>query len=380
MFGLSVITVLLGLCTIFAASGQSTLELVHVLFRHGNRNPEESSLYESDPFYNESFYREGYGQLTNEGKRTEYQLGTLLRRRYNNFLGQEWNINYLDVRTSDYNRTKMSALLVVAALYPPRRRDVWSPYLDWQPIPYNYKPSSSDKELLAFSACSNFYTEVYSLIETEPYYSYIQERYGEAFKIIEENTGLSSVNIFTAAGLQNGMVVQQEIGYPLEEWTKSVYPEPLNSALVDAYYLYTNTTALRKTATGYLLKKILADTESKINGTISPSSRKVFVYSAHDMNVGSFLLSLELYKLVENPPYGSHILIELHKIRGVYGIRLFYQNYEQRNPIPLKLANCGYFCPYDEFYEQVSHLIPDDDDCVSSESSTAAAFAIPFGW
>ncbi|XP_030756857.1 venom acid phosphatase Acph-1-like isoform X2 [Sitophilus oryzae] len=314
-----------------------------------------------------------------EGKRTEYELGNLLRRRYNDFLGQEWNINYLNVRSTDTNRTKMSALLVVGALYPPRRRDVWLPPLNWQPIPYNYKSVENDKELFPFYTCSNFYTDLYALIGSEPYSSYIQDRYGEAFEILEENTGTSSINIFTASYLYNGMVVQQEIGYPLEAWTSSVYPEPLNSAAVDCYYLYTNTTSLRRTVSGYLLKKILADTESKINGTITPSTRKVFLYSAHDLNVGTFLLSLELYKLVETPPYGSHVLIELHKVRGVYGIRLFYQNYKQRNPIPLKLPNCDYFCPYDQFYEQVSYLIPDDEDCVTSESETTTVFSLPIG-
>lgn len=40
------------------------------------------------------------------------------------------------------------------------------------------------------------------------------------------------------------------MGYPLEEWIKDFYPEPINSAGVDFYYFATNTTAIRRVITG----------------------------------------------------------------------------------------------------------------------------------
>lgn len=78
------------------------------------------------------------------GKRTEYNLGKLLRARFDSFLGDIWNINLLDVRTTDYNRTKMSGLLVLAGLWPPKGANVWNSELPWQPIPYNYYPAADD--------------------------------------------------------------------------------------------------------------------------------------------------------------------------------------------------------------------------------------------
>ncbi|XP_076258925.1 venom acid phosphatase Acph-1-like [Rhynchophorus ferrugineus] len=356
------VAILLGGYTVLVEAQSSTLQLVHVLFRHGDRNPDLSSLWSSNPYYNESFYREGYGQLTNAGKRTEYRLGQLLRLRYNSFLGTEWNINTLDVRSTDYNRTKMSAQLVSAGLWPPKQRDVWSPLLSWQPIPYNYYKTSEDKELSITSACSNVGKEFYGLLSEENIANYLDTRYGETFDILNKNTGLTG-NIYNAANTYFGMLVQDQLGFRLPRWTEAIYPEPLHSAAVDIYYLLTNNTNLRQLTAGYFLRKILSDSASKIDGTLTPSSRKMFLYSAHENNIGTLLLSLEAYKITDIPPYGGHVLIELHKIRGVYGFRLFYGNYESFQPIPVKLPNCSYFCPYDDFLAQVAELIPEDSEC-----------------
>lgn len=34
------------------------------MFRHGDRNPDEGSLIPNSTYYDESYYPEGYGQLT----------------------------------------------------------------------------------------------------------------------------------------------------------------------------------------------------------------------------------------------------------------------------------------------------------------------------
>ncbi|KAF7266411.1 hypothetical protein GWI33_020242 [Rhynchophorus ferrugineus] len=336
------IIILLLEAVINLTTATSTLQLVHVLFRHGDRNPDTLSLWPSNPFYNESFYREGYGQLTNAGKRTEYRLGQLLRLRYNSFLGSEWNINTLDVRSTDVNRTKMSAQLVLAGLYPPRGQDVWTPFLNWQPIPYNYFPSSQDKELLSLGVCDVF-LEMYKVLGETDIANYIQTKYSELFDILYQNTGEAG-SLWNAYVLYFGLLVQEQLGFPLQEWTKAIYPEPIHSAAIDNYYVLTNNTILRQLTAGYLLRKILNDSASKINGTLSPSSRKMFLYSAHEYNIATFLLSLEAYKLADVPPYGSHVLVELHKVNGVYGFKLFYGNYERLLPIPLKLPNYDSAC------------------------------------
>ncbi|XP_030757010.1 venom acid phosphatase Acph-1-like [Sitophilus oryzae] len=344
-------------------SENSTLELVHVLFRHGDRNPDTISLWESNPYYNESFYKGGYGQLTNEGKRTEYKLGTLLRARYDEFLGSEWDINIMDVRTTDYNRTKMSALLVMAGLWPPTAENAWLPSFAWQPIPYNYVVTKNDKELSTYNACSKLDEEIDKVQEEEEIAKYLQERYNRTYQVLQENTGIT-ITPFQAFALYLGLLVQEQLNFPLEDWTQEIYPEPLHSAAVDYYYLEANNTALRRIVAGYFLKLVFAETESKINGTLNPPDRKMYLYSAHENNIATLLISLEAFQITDIPPYGSYVLMEVHQIEGVYGFKLFYQDYEQDDPIAIKLPNCDYFCPYDEFYQQVEYMLPESDaDC-----------------
>ncbi|XP_060526942.1 uncharacterized protein LOC132702372 [Cylas formicarius] len=344
---------------------RSTLELVHVVHRHGDRTPDAGSIYEGNRFTNESYYLPyGFGQLTNEGKQTEYNLGSELRQRYREFLGDVWNIDLIEARSTDLDRTKMSIQLSLAGLWPPTGVNEWNLLLNWQPIPYNYLPVTEDKELFGpFGACSTkFLAELNAVISSEETSAYIEARYSKILEVLVNNTG--SASLLNAFSVYLTLVVQEELGLPLDEWTQKVYPEPLKSLAVDFYYLETINTPLRRIMAGYYLKKVLSDTERKINGTLTPSTRKLFLYSAHEQNIAGLVLSLDVFELRDVPAYGSYFIVELHKIEGVWGIKLFYQNYETKEPRALSLPGCDTFCPYDDFVRLVEDIIPESDfDC-----------------
>lgn len=341
---------------------EPTLKLVHVIFRHGDRTPDQISLYPSNPFYNESNYRPyGYGQLINKGKRREYHIGTALRKRYNRFLGNVWDIDLLDVRSTDYNRTKMSAQLMLAGLFPPTSINIWDSSLaDWQPIPYNYEKVNQDKELTPFIGCTRFLSLYNELLATPEISSYLNLNYNKTLNILADKTGIK-MSYLEAFYLYFGFLIQEQLNLPLEEWTKEVYPEPLKALSVDFYYLQTNTTELRKIISGYLLKKIITDTQKKIDATLNPSNKKLFVYSAHETNVATILLALEAFKIADIPPYGSYVLFEVHQVDGIYGLKLFYENYSTSEPKLLKIPGCSYFCPFNEFINLVEEILPNSD-------------------
>ncbi|KAG5868545.1 hypothetical protein JTB14_035866 [Gonioctena quinquepunctata] len=127
-------------------NSENSLELIHVIFRHGDRTPDKSVIYKNDPHINQTYYPFGYGQLTNIGKRKEYLIGKALRKRYHQFLG-DFTLDSVDPRSTDYNRTKMSLQLVLASLFPPRGKTVWEKNLNWQPVPFNYWPVGEDHVL-----------------------------------------------------------------------------------------------------------------------------------------------------------------------------------------------------------------------------------------
>lgn len=73
---------------------------------------------------------------------------------------------------------------------------------------------------------------------------------------------------------------------------------------------------------GYLLKKIVEDTEKKINNTLEPAERKLFLYAGHENNIASMLTILGVWDNEAVPPYCSYVSIELHNINGTYGLQV----------------------------------------------------------
>lgn len=71
-------------------------------------------------------------------------MGEALRKRYGDFLGKIYVPSNLEARSTDMDRTKMSLLLVLAALFPPHTDQTWNSELNWQPIPFSYKRLEDD--------------------------------------------------------------------------------------------------------------------------------------------------------------------------------------------------------------------------------------------
>lgn len=127
---------------------------------------------------------------------------------------------------------------------------------------------------------------------------------------------------------------------------------------------------------GFLLKEILDRFTNKTLSILQPD-RKMWIYSAHDLNIVSILNALNLYKVilyffflfVENysfqthfqfdlPPYASSLYFELYNRGSKYYVQLYYRNSNEENPPPLEIPNCGKFCPLEEFYELYKDLLP----------------------
>lgn len=48
----------------------------------------------------------------------------------------------------------------------------------------------------------------------------------------------------------------------------------------------------------------------------------MFIYSAHDANVGTLVRSLDAYDLTQPPPYGATVFFELHERDEVFGLEV----------------------------------------------------------
>lgn len=76
------------------------------------------------------------------------------------------------------------------------------------------------------------------------------------------------------------------------------------------YNAYTK--EMQKIKGGPFLKKMFAEMLEKRNGKLSPSNRKLFIYSAHDWTVGNIMASLNLWK-GQMLRFAVTLIFELHQ-------------------------------------------------------------------
>ncbi|KAL1396350.1 hypothetical protein pipiens_010569 [Culex pipiens pipiens] len=186
---------------------QGKLIFAHVIFRHGNRTPIVS--YPTDPWRDRRHWPNGWGQLTNLGKRTQYDLGRWLRKRYHHLLGDLYSPDEIYVLSTDADRVITSAQVTLAGLYPPTGRDEWHPNIAWQPIPVHVLPRQIDNLLAVSRPCPAFEEKFFEYQRSEEFQQY-NRTIGPALRYMAEHSENRSVWIYsghdiTIVSLLNGL-------------------------------------------------------------------------------------------------------------------------------------------------------------------------------
>uniref|UniRef100_A0A1B0GNE6 Uncharacterized protein n=1 Tax=Phlebotomus papatasi TaxID=29031 RepID=A0A1B0GNE6_PHLPP len=185
--------------------------LAHMLFRHGHRTPADT--YPNDPFFNETFYPYGWGQLTNPGKKYLFEMGEYLHRRYGDFLGKYYQPDVLHAQTTGVTRTRMSMLLVLAGLWPPKDSPTeWNKKLNWQPIPIESEPLDQDSLLLVRTPCARYSEAVEEVLQSAE----VQSAVGPYVDMMRELTEITGLDIKTPD--------DNSYYYLLRRYLESVYP------------------------------------------------------------------------------------------------------------------------------------------------------------
>lgn len=168
--------------------------------RHGERNI--AKVFPNDPYKDEIFWPEGFGQLTNAGKMHSYKLGQYLRRRYHRLLhGNRYSANKVYVQSTDTDRTLMSSQCIVAGLFIPYGNDRWSSDItNWQPIPVHTVPHQQDHILSGGKKCQQYEESLKQYMNTSNEVQRIYKEYDDAFKYWSKMCGK---NITTIADVQN---------------------------------------------------------------------------------------------------------------------------------------------------------------------------------
>ncbi|XP_017780708.1 PREDICTED: venom acid phosphatase Acph-1-like [Nicrophorus vespilloides] len=318
----------------FCAS-QDSLLLTHIIYRHGNRTPNFSHLpIVNNPYANETFFPFGIGHLTLDGRRRAYNLGIKLRKRYSEFLGDLYYTDLIEARSSNSPRCVMSMQSVLASLFPPTSEWELKSGLEWQPA-YFFAPSIKDDKLI-YPSCDKI-TKLHGVMDEE-FYNYV-----------EQNTGINITSSFEMMRIWNIYHNLEELGFELPEWVLAQWPQPFAKFGLQYWKRVADQSA--HYVIGPLLKKMNIDTMRKINNTLIPKDRKMFMYSGHDINVVGYLGAIGVFKENMYINYSASILIEVHQVNDDYFVKVLFDNYDGKEHQVIKIPACGgvELCPLNTY-------------------------------
>lgn len=342
----------------------STLRLLHVVFRHGERTPADT--YPNDPYIDYDLAPVGWGQLTNRGKRQLYEQGKWMRRRYNRFLGDWYHPDVVHVQSTDVDRTKMSAMLTMAGMWPPSAEQQWSDEMpNWQPAAIDSQPLNQDNLLLVRVPCGRYDEELERVMET-PEVQALLEQWAPLMEKLSKITGQKIATPDDVQSLYSTLKAEEGFNLTLPQWTRSFYPDEMEDITAMSFVINAMTRDLQKIKGGPLIKEILEHSMQKAQGVLKPKNRKLFVYAGHDSTISNVLMALQTWDL-QIPTYGILILFEVHEDpkSHEFGLKVFLRNSTEAEPYPLTIPDCGHFCPLRQLVKLTQEIIPTnlEQDC-----------------
>ncbi|XP_074520329.1 lysosomal acid phosphatase [Halichoeres trimaculatus] len=348
-------------CVCGGAAAERTLQYVTVLFRHGDRSPVKA--YPTDP-YQESSWPQGFGQLSQEGMKQHFDLGQFLRKRYTGFLSESYDRHEVLVRSTDYDRTLMSAESNLAGLYPPSGQQVFNPNLIWQPIPVHTVPQSEEK-LLSYPAsdCPR-YQQLMNETEHTPEFLNVTAEYQDFINLVREKTGLNKTNVESVWSVYDTLFCESRHNKTAPDW---VTPEVMEKLRLLKDFGFQVTFGVYKQQEksrllgGVLLGEIIKNL-SKMAVPDPKNKLKLMMLSAHDTTVTALQASLNVFN-GRQPPYASCHIIELYKDDdNSSSVSMFYRNDSKVDPYPVQLPGCTLQCPLEDFVRLTKPSISDDRD------------------
>jgi len=330
------------------------LKLVHLLYRHGDRTPIKP--YPTDPYKDQSYWPVGFGQLTSRGVRQQFELGQWIRRRYEGYLSGNYSNEEIVVRSTDVDRTLMSAQSNLAGMYPPHGYWNWNPDLAWQPIPVHTLPQQEDYLLSSHANCPRF-DQLLGEVKAGKFMRDLYSDNKELFEYISNNAGTNITDIVQLDYIYDSLLIEDIYGLELPAWTKKVFPGGKFKELRDlSFTVDTFNQELKRLKGGPFIKEMIQHFESVVDKTLSPPNRKVFMYSGHDTTVSSILNTLGVFNTIA-PPYASMVIVELFEREELF-VRVLYLNETSAPPHLLSIPGCGTGCTLQQLKDLTASIRP----------------------
>nr|XP_014987625.2 prostatic acid phosphatase [Macaca mulatta] len=355
------------------------LKFVTLVFRHGDRSPIDT--FPTDPI-KESSWPQGFGQLTQLGMEQHYELGEYIRKRYRTFLNESYKHEQVYIQSTDVDRTLMSAMTNLAALFPPEGVSIWNPNLLWQPIPVHTVPLSEDQLLyLPFRNCPRFQELGSETLTSEEFQKRLHP-YKDFIATLGKLSGFHDKDLFGIwSKIYDPLYCESVHNFTLPSWATEDAMTKLRElselSLLSLYGIHKQKEKSRLQG-GVLVNEILNHMK---RATQMPSYKKLIMYSTHDTTVSGLQVALDVFNGLL-PPYAACHLMELYFEKGEYFVEMYYRNETQHEPYLLTLPGCSSSCPLERFAELVGPVIPQDwsMECMTTSSHQVlkVIFAVVF--
>ncbi|XP_061909986.1 lysosomal acid phosphatase isoform X3 [Entelurus aequoreus] len=299
-----------------------------------------------------------------EGMRQHLELGQFLRKRYKGFLNDSYVRHEISVRSTDYDRTLMSAEANLAGLYPPTDQQVFSPNLKWQPIPVHTVPKSEEK-LLSFPLedCPRYKILMDETEHTEEFIN-VTSANKDIIELVRSKTGLNKTNVESVWSVYDTLFCESRHNMSAPDWVTPSVMEKLRFLkdfgfrVIFGVYKQQEKSRLQG---GLLLGEIVKNI-SKAANSKQTHHLKLMMLSAHDTTVAALQASLNVFN-GRQPPYASCHMIELYKDEnGSLSVSMFYRNDSTVAPYAVQLPDCAIDCPLEDFVKLTQLSISNDRD------------------
>ncbi|KAL4428942.1 hypothetical protein ABPG74_011138 [Tetrahymena malaccensis] len=391
---------------------QAELQFVFEIYRHGARGP-------LGDWYDANEQKYTYGQLTATGQRQHYNLGVQLRNEYSGFLPDSYNHTQIYVRSSDVNRTLMSAASQLQGMFPAGTGDVlplnlteqytlpafanaqnylksnYSLPNNIQVVPIHTQSRVGDKVLQPESNCKNlkqkteeFYKEKQSTID------FINKQFEQTYQSYSKAVNREVKNFNNQHSLESVFECDRANGRYVPDFTQELKDNSTYLTSLSWNFLFNQPELLRGLNQPFFSSFFdYTDPIVKKNNT---EGLKWVMFSAHDTNVQLIsaalnftsidcLLALRFeeyrkkdqafYNCEYYPHFTSNIIFELHlsdKPTEENGVQI------QQNEYYLKIRRDGKFmklceknstiCSYNEFNQRIQQFMLNYDTvCQNTE-------------
>jgi len=267
-------------------------------------------------------------------------------------------------RSSDVNRTLMSALLVAAGLYGNvGQTDAGWP-IEWQPIPVHTWPRRLDPVLSEDDEVCPQFVEIQKQFARTPFIRAMQEQNREFFQFLSKNSGFDNIGPINISWVFDILRCQRATGRRWPNWANETVYDKASSLYLRYVIREAGIPEKIRLRTGMFLKDLL----ERLNGmpviTGGTESRlKLYAYSGHDTNILFFLSALNLttHARFRPPDFASCVLLELWQNSQVgLFLKILYRSNSSEEFKELQIPGCVIPCRLQAFDSLLRRYVPTD--------------------